>query len=708
MHLSLPNHSVQNNPHIYLAVYSSVPVYEMMVRGIGVMRRRADSYLNATQILKVAGVPKGNRTKILEKDIALGVHEKVQGGYGRYQGTWIPYHRARELSDEHGVTHLLVPLFDYVPPPGYDSLGAAGPSASSASASAPVHRQTANVAAAAQSSPGALSSPASRRQQETMSETSESAPPSIRKRASARASIVSDENKRPRREAAASTSQANGHAPRPVDVFANNPEEQWKLRSSSAPLSNQALAEDPSRTDRNRSTLKSIFAMEPENSLVVPNLASRFPADVDPDTPIDENMHTALHWAAALARITIAKALVNFGADVFRGNNVGETALIRAVLVTNNCDQDTFPALLEVLGPSLRTIDESGRTVLHHAALVAGVKGRASSARYYLESVLEYVARVEGGRFQDLVDAQDNHGDTALNIAARIGNRSLVRALIDVGADKRKANNLGLRPGDFGLDGVGLERTEGELAIESLRSTPSTNKNAASSAPTRASNELLQNLTTMIKSLEADFKTELRSKAEDFQATQTHLHSVTKELQAQRRELDQWQQKAAALDAQHARIRNLKRAIHEEDHFDWTGRTEIDGSPAIVAAGPSFTYRGPMSVQLPNSSNVEFDADPKLPAPGSERELIHLIRLQGWYKRVLGLLDNRLSRLEGGEIELENELQRIVAKVCGVDVDKVDTMFETLFAALESDGSMMDQARIAGFLSKVKDGSFVQ
>lgn len=59
-----------------------------MVRGIGVMRRRTDSWLNATQILKVAGVDKGKRTKILEKDIAQGVHEKIQGGYGRYQGTW--------------------------------------------------------------------------------------------------------------------------------------------------------------------------------------------------------------------------------------------------------------------------------------------------------------------------------------------------------------------------------------------------------------------------------------------------------------------------------------------------------------------------------------------------------------------------------------------------------------------------------------------
>lgn len=59
-----------------------------MVRGIAVMRRRADSYVNATQILKVAGVDKGRRTKILEREILPGKHEIVQGGYGKYQGTW--------------------------------------------------------------------------------------------------------------------------------------------------------------------------------------------------------------------------------------------------------------------------------------------------------------------------------------------------------------------------------------------------------------------------------------------------------------------------------------------------------------------------------------------------------------------------------------------------------------------------------------------
>lgn len=74
---------------IYSAVYSGVPVFEMVVNGVAIMRRRTDSYMNATQILKVASIDKGKRTKILEKQALTGEYEKVQGGYGKYQGTWL-------------------------------------------------------------------------------------------------------------------------------------------------------------------------------------------------------------------------------------------------------------------------------------------------------------------------------------------------------------------------------------------------------------------------------------------------------------------------------------------------------------------------------------------------------------------------------------------------------------------------------------------
>ena len=57
-----------------------------MCKNVAVMRRKGDGWLNATQILKVAGFDKPQRTRVLERDVQKGVHEKVQGGYGKYQG----------------------------------------------------------------------------------------------------------------------------------------------------------------------------------------------------------------------------------------------------------------------------------------------------------------------------------------------------------------------------------------------------------------------------------------------------------------------------------------------------------------------------------------------------------------------------------------------------------------------------------------------
>jgi hypothetical protein len=63
-----------------------VPVYELKILGDHVMRRRSDDWINATHILKIAGFDKPARTRILEREVQKGVHEKIQGGYGKYQG----------------------------------------------------------------------------------------------------------------------------------------------------------------------------------------------------------------------------------------------------------------------------------------------------------------------------------------------------------------------------------------------------------------------------------------------------------------------------------------------------------------------------------------------------------------------------------------------------------------------------------------------
>jgi ankyrin repeat protein len=71
------------------------------------------------------------------------------------------------------------------------------------------------------------------------------------------------------------------------------------------------------------------------------------------------------------------------------------------------------------------------------------------------------------GRFMsEIVNAQDSSGDTALNIAARIGNRSIVSQLLEVGADPNIANRAGLRPLDFGIGTDAEDNRNGEAGPE--------------------------------------------------------------------------------------------------------------------------------------------------------------------------------------------------------------------------------------------------
>jgi regulatory protein SWI6 len=81
---------------------------------------------------------------------------------------------------------------------------------------------------------------------------------------------------------------------------------------------------------------------------------------------------------------------------------------------------------------------------------MAGSKGRGASCSYYLECILEYIAKHDG-HFSSLIDLVDIHGDTALNVAARIGAKRLVDQLLDVGASSEIENLAGLNATSFGF-----------------------------------------------------------------------------------------------------------------------------------------------------------------------------------------------------------------------------------------------------------------
>ena len=527
----------------------------MEVNGIAVMRRRKDSWLNATQILKVAGIEKGKRTKVLEKEILIGEHEKVQGGYGKYQGTWIKFERGLEFCRQYGVEELLRPLLTY--DMGQDG-GVAGrggidtPTKEQAMAAQRKRLYNAgsdsrsggqggtffkNISSTASHAVAAISkarfdSPVPR----IRNGSTAPRPASFSRQSSSQQHLGSQESTYPGgsqqsmqsfasadsfavngQDSAYATQSGPHHSYTARDETRNGDFEEpprKRIRPSPSVNDSQPLNDDyyslsmrePSPTEPNESFVyhQSLHASQddeipmplmPLSSQASKNASKKrallmdlftkaherdfrdheaflalSPEDLD--MPIDNSANTALHWAATLARLPLLKTLIARGASIFRVNRVGETALIRACVVTNNLDNGSFPDLLELLGPTIELLDSRGRTVLHHIAITSAVKGRSQASKYYLESLLEFVVRQGSapnsqqsfnngppalksmgiGRFMsEIVNVQDKSGDTALNIAARIGNRSIISQLLEVGADPALANRSNLCPIDFGI-----------------------------------------------------------------------------------------------------------------------------------------------------------------------------------------------------------------------------------------------------------------
>lgn len=143
---------LDNSQQIYSATYSNVPVFEFVTSEGPIMRRKHDSWINATHILKIAKFPKAKRTRILEKDVQTGTHEKVQGGYGKYQGTYVPLNIGLDIAKSFDVYDVLKPIFDFEYIEGKSETPPPAPKHSHASASNVARRQAEAAAAAANDS----------------------------------------------------------------------------------------------------------------------------------------------------------------------------------------------------------------------------------------------------------------------------------------------------------------------------------------------------------------------------------------------------------------------------------------------------------------------------------------------------------------------------------------------------------------------------
>lgn len=461
------------------------------------------------------------------------------------------------------------------------------------------------------------------------------------------------------------------------------------------------------------------------------------------DAVIDDHGHTALHWASALCKLPlvtmlVARPVTERGANFHAGNYAGETALHRSVLVTNAYDSSNFPDLLEILAPSLHTRDFKNRTVLHHIALVAALKGRATPARYYLAAVLEYIAKKEGGRFASLVDAQDEDGETALGIAARQGNNSMVKMLLEVGARKDLSNIFGLRPSDWGIDGgaSGGSTSGGPSSSplgpgqEGSQLTPQTKENLRESRsdlvaslmrppqpPIQKSQDVLTQLRSLLDELTSTSAKELAEKQEALQVTQSHLQSATRELTSRRRGINTAMAKVAELEEHKLRVGNLKRRLYRvvthgvEPSSSGApaveGEAEEEASPALIAD----LLR--LESEFPNSSSPSFSPEEnlvrqrtddlsRLSLSPTQKHIEHLLLTRFLQHHLTASNDALRSATLALQAEArlkEEKCRRVVSMYSRIEEAQVEEILDELVAAVESNAEV-DLARVAGFLAR--------
>ncbi|ORX88771.1 apses-domain-containing protein [Basidiobolus meristosporus CBS 931.73] len=700
---------MSTSSNIYSAVYSGVSVYEMICRGIAVMRRRSDSYLNATQILKVAGIDKGKRTKILEREVLNGEHEKVQGGYGKYQGTWIPFERGLELAEQYEVEPLLHPLLYY------------NPTANGSKDRTPTKEQAREQALAAnKATMGNIGNVQKKKRNSPIPPT----PSPVIKRSRAQSSSRSVSRISPTPSPLPSLQPLEDSPLSTPSNIRNHdlPKKRHKYVSNvGSPLVNSPTVDDiPSSSlpdagihgidtnynsdaERYRKALMGVFMGG--NALELPSILTDAspPPNFDVDMVIDEHGHSALHWAAALGQIPILERLFQMGANPLRTNHSGETGLIRAVLVTNNYDRQTFPELLRYFKDTFALVDHKHRTVFHHIALTASIKGRVEATKYYMETLLEWMAKNKL-QVANLIDVQDRKGDTPLNIAARLGTQSLIRQLLKAGASPDIPNRAGVKPRDFGI----LDTAQGDHSGIMQQST--SNNALDVFTPSRPGSELVNVVQKMVTELETAFTTEINSKKQELIDAKKQLQTATKELSEARKKIDQLQHQVQEFEETQSKMTYLEKAIHKEAERIQPLKKQLANinelKPKIEPVPAQFNF--PRTPETP--SNVRdriHQAESGLSYEQQlEREIGHLRSRLAAYAKNDAELRHEVDEMRHRSTEKEQQCKKLIAACCGVPVTEVDTLLGSLIKAIESDQEV-DLQMIGRFMADVRKEGFV-
>lgn len=422
-------------------------MYECSVGESPIMRRCKDDWVNATQILKLCNFPKAKRTKILEKGVQQGLHEKVQGGYGRFQGTWIPLPDARRLADEYGITAQMVPVLyiDLDDPSVIIPKKSKPPSGSSTNKDGtPVKRKYAKKTKK-ESTPKKLKfdneippqamfsqdyapslsrnsshlphvNPSMHLQQQMLTSHM---PPTFQQLVYLSSEVINGGQRLP-----VNNYQAYPQYPIPVQNYQGMVPQSKQFGSFSGPMEevihqqlmyqqhqkgNLSSTNDTnwSQEEHTRDSDTSISSGDgkggklaidnddshsaqllrffSEDNAPIPYFLYNPPPEFDINVAIDDEGHTTLHWAASIGNLNLVRLVLSKNANALTVSNYGLNALSKCISFNNCYDLKNFPLISDALEMCLINTDINGRTPLHYLCQFSKVKSKLPALTYYLQ-----------------------------------------------------------------------------------------------------------------------------------------------------------------------------------------------------------------------------------------------------------------------------------------------------------------------------------
>ncbi|TIA86266.1 hypothetical protein E3P99_03741 [Wallemia hederae] len=637
-------------PPIYKACYSGVPVYEFNCKNVAVMKRRSDSWMNATQILKVANFDKPQRTRILEREVQKGTHEKVQGGYGKYQGTWIPMARSVELARQYRIELLLDPIIKYEP-------GSQSPPL------APKHATASGARARKANAPAAQTLPSTSKVYHPLSSTKH--PAKLAAATNAKAEISDGEDASI--PSSPSFKSNSSRTPSPIRLNSRKRKFDGNLQGESLHAGYQmspSVAMDGSGSYED--IILDYFISE---STQIPGLLIQPPADFNPNMSIDDEGHTAMHWACAMGKVRVVKLLLSAGADIFRVNHSEQTALMRSVMFSNNYDIRKFPQLYELLHRSTLNLDKHDRTVLHHIVDLALTKSKTHAARYYMECVLSKLANYPD-ELADVINFQDDEGESALTLAARARSKRLVKLLLEHGADSKLPNKDGKTAEDYILEDERFRQSpilnSNHLRLHppdtSIYAPPAHLFNSETSQT--IANTTMTNVADLLESLAQSYDKEITQKERDYQQAQVILRNIKTDIVEAKHNIEKMTIDSSEFEQLKGKLRDLE--VKLEDH-----------SMEVYKKGWA-EYNKSMDVSTINapSDNVQEEC-------ATLRNKIKELQ----EKRITSIQELIRRQKEVGTGKKMSEYRKLISVGCGIPATEIDTVLEMLLESLETENA---------------------